>query len=67
MKVHNVDGKQKVVGFDAPDGKYYTLAEGEELIHINSPKNDGNRDTFISKDGQNIPFEIWKQGKKMSN
>jgi len=55
-KVHLVDGKQKVVGFNSPDGKYYPLAEGEELVHIKS-ESGSSRDTFIRKDGQEIPFD----------
>ena len=62
QKVHMVDGKQKVVGFNAPDGKYYPLGENEELVHIKSADGHG-RDTFVRKDGQDIPFETWKEGK----
>ncbi|MDP4008475.1 MAG: hypothetical protein Q8P68_04770 [Candidatus Peregrinibacteria bacterium] len=61
-KIHLVDGKQKVVGFNDADGNYYPLAEGEELVHIKSADGVG-RDTFIRKDGQTIPFETWKQNK----
>lgn len=61
-KVHMVDGKQRVVGFNVPDRKYYPLGENEELVHTKSA--DGHsRDTFIRKDGQDTPFEIWKESK----
>ena len=62
QKVHLVDGKQKVVGFNAPDGKYCLLAEGEELVHIKSESGSG-RNTFIRKNEQDIPFDEWKEGK----
>lgn len=54
------DGKP--IGFTAPDERYYPLQEGEELVQILN-ENKSARDTFIRKDGQDIPFETWKQGK----
>jgi hypothetical protein len=61
-KVHEVDGKQKVVGFNSPDGKYYPLEDGEELVGIR--ENDGEEiKAFIKKDGHKVPFEEWKEGK----
>lgn len=62
QKVHVVDGKQKVVGFTDPEGTYYPLEDGEELVHIKS-ENGMDRETFIRKDGREIPFETWKEGK----
>ncbi len=61
-KTKIVDGQIKVIGFSDSDGKYYPLQEDEGLVHIKS-EDDADRKTFISKNGQNIPFEIWKQGK----
>jgi len=56
------DGKQKLVGFYDPERNYYSLEEGEELVHIKSADNR-NRDSFIRKDGKLIPFEEWKEKK----
>jgi|GEM_PF-2550786 len=61
-KVHMIDGKQKTVGFNDPEGKYYRLEDDEQLVHIKSEDGAG-RETFIRKNGQDIPFETWKQGK----
>lgn len=60
--VREVDGEPKVVGFHAPDGKYYALGKNEQLVHIQT--GDGtDRNTFIRQNGQDIPFETWKQNK----
>ena len=61
-KVHQVDGKPKVMGFSDPNGHYFTLLDGEELVHILA-KDGVGRDTFIRTDGALIPFEAWKEGK----
>ena len=61
-KVHMVDGKQKTVGFNDSEGKYYQLEDDEQLVHIKS-EDGADRKTFIRKNGQDIPFETWKQGK----
>lgn len=57
-----VDGEHNVVGFNAPDGTYYPLGEGEELVH-NKTQDGKNRETFIRKGGQDTPFETWKEDK----
>lgn len=62
QKIQIKDGEQKVVGFNAPDGKYYPLEEGEELVHIKS-KDEKGRNTFIRKNGADVPFETWKSDK----
>ena len=60
-----VDGEQKSVGFKDPDGNYYPLGEGEELVHIKKA-DDMGRDTFIRKDGTDIPFEEWKESQRLT-
>lgn len=60
--VRTVEGEQKVVGFYDHEGTYYPLEDGEELVHIKS-ESSADRETFIRKDGYDIPFETWKEGK----
>jgi len=55
-------GKQRMIGFIDPEGKYYELSEDEQLVQIKNNKN-ADRDAFIRKNGKDIPFHIWKQGK----
>ncbi len=62
VKIHTVDGKPKAVGFNAPDGKYYPLEADEELVHIKR-EDDRGRNTFIRKNGADVPFETWKSDK----
>ncbi len=62
QKIQIKNGKQKVVGFNEPDGKYYQLEEGEELVHIKSEDGKG-RKTFIRKGGVDTPFETWRKDK----
>jgi len=65
-KIQTIDGNQKVVGFEAPDGHFYPLENGEELVHIKS-EDGSKRETFIRTNGRDIPFETWKQQEKESN
>lgn len=62
QKIQIKNGGQKVVGFNAPDGKYYPLEEGEELVHIKTKDGKG-RNTFVRKNGTDISFETWKSDK----
>jgi len=50
------------VGFNAPDGKFYRLGEGESLVLVR----EGNtRRPMIKRGGENeVPFEDWKQLKE---
>ncbi len=62
-----IDGEYKNVGFTDPEGRYYPLEEGEELIEEGGGDTP-ERKTFIqNKNGEKIPFEEWKLGKKESN
>lgn len=62
-KIGEVNGKNVEIGFTDPDGNFYAFKEGEKLVHI---KNDqGDRDTFIQKEEDLIPFDEWKQQQKV--
>ncbi|PKL36735.1 hypothetical protein CVV38_02430 [Candidatus Peregrinibacteria bacterium HGW-Peregrinibacteria-1] len=54
----------ETIGFKAPDGQYYNLKKGEQIIFIRTP--DGkNREAFIRKaDGSEMPFDVWKNNGK---
>jgi len=49
-------------GFVAPDGTNYKFDAGEQLV-FNMDSDSGERKPFIKKDGKEIPFEEWKNGK----
>ncbi len=67
QKLDRTEGENQVIGFTDPEGEYYSLEEGEELVH--EKEGDGpERKTFIrTESGAKISFDEWKLLKKDSN
>ena len=47
----------KEIGFSSPDGNWFPLAEGEELVHVRNDQH--GRDTFIRSGDIMTPFDQW--------